>query len=365
VNNNKKIRSCIIGSLIFSFLLAGCIEKNDKNNSISILWEQKKAVGIFIPQKLLSSVPKDSIEQLLQIHLQGSKVSILGKYIRTNDAIEFHPLIAFTHGLKYEVHLADKLLAEVEIPPTDTNDAPVVVSVYPMKDTLPGNLLKFYIQFSKPMQEGEALNHIRLIKNDRDTLSSVFLDLQPELWNNERTILTLWLDPGRIKRDLQPNKTLGPPLQPGEHYQLLIDDDWQDAEGALLKKDYQKSFFTAVRDSLSPVPETWTIYAPKAGTNQQLIISFNESLDHVLVKNTMRIIDAHGNIVNGIFNVNDPGSVLYFVPLAVWKPGKYTLEIESRLEDLAGNNLNRLFDTDLTQKQKAPKDIFKRSFEIR
>ena len=46
-------------------------------------------------------------------------------------------------------------------------------------------------------------------------------------------------------------------------------------------------------------------------------------------------------------------------------PGTYILQIESRLEDLAGNNLDRLFDTDLTQKQQASKNIHKRQFEIR
>ena len=65
------------------------------------------------------------------------------------------------------------------------------------------------------MQEGQALENITVIKNGKDTIPSIFLDLQPELWNKERTILTLWLDPGRIKRDLQPNKKLGLPLELG------------------------------------------------------------------------------------------------------------------------------------------------------
>ena len=43
--------------------------------------------------------------------------------------------------------------------------------------------------------------------------AGTFLDLQPELWNAEGTVLTLWLDPGRIKRDLIPNKELGIPLK--------------------------------------------------------------------------------------------------------------------------------------------------------
>ena len=60
--------------------------------------------------------------------------------------------------------------------------------------------------FSQPMQEGVSAEHICLVKGEKDTLKNVFLDLQPELWNHDRTMLTLWLDPGRIKRDLQPNR---------------------------------------------------------------------------------------------------------------------------------------------------------------
>ncbi len=36
-----------------------------------------------------------------------------------------------------------------------------------------------------------------------------------------------------------------------------------------------------------------------------------------------------------------------------WKAGEYNLRIEGRLEDLAGNNLNRPFDKDLKTKGKS------------
>jgi hypothetical protein len=34
-----------------------------------------------------------------------------------------------------------------------------------------------------------------------------------------------------------------------------------------------------------------------------------------------------------------------------WKTGSYSVEIEKKLEDPAGNNLSRLFDQDITKKQ--------------
>jgi hypothetical protein len=213
------------------------------------------------------------------------------------------------------------------------------------------------------MQEGDVLKHIHLIKDTYDTLTSVFLE--QELWNNESTMLTLWLDPGRIKQDLRPNKLLGPPLKEGSRYQLVIDKNWQDAEGVLLKKNFTKNFFAGFRDIFSPYEYLWTINAPKAGTKEQLIINFNESLDHVLAENTLSVADANGKEVKGKFIVNDHGTIVNFTPDIEWKQGVYTLQIESRLEDLAGNNLDRLFDTDLAQKQKSPKDFHTRKFEIK
>lgn len=357
-----KTRFCILWSLVFYFSFTGCTEKKDAI-SVSVKWEGDKAVAIIVPQEYLSSVSKDSVNKLLHIHLAKNDQPIIGDYLFEEDKVIFKPIIAFTRGLNYKVYVRNELIDELAIPADNSAVAPEVVAIYPALDTLPENLLKFYISFSKPMQEGDIIQHIQLIKDGRDTMSSVFLDL--ELWNNERTMLTLWLDPGRIKRDLQPNKLLGPPLRKGSAYQLIIDKDWQDTEGILLKQNFTKNFFAGPHDSFSPDEELWTIATPKSETREQLRINFNESLDHVLAESTILVTDANGNEIKGKNRVSDDGTIFYFLPDIEWKPAMYILQIESRLEDLAGNNLDRLFDTDLTQKQRPIKNIHKRQFEVR
>lgn len=261
--------------------------------------------------------------------------------------------------------MSNKLLSEIEIPSGNTHDAPEVMAIYPTSDTVPLNLLKIYIAFSKPMQEGQSLNNIVVIKNGKDTIPSVFLDLQPELWNKERTMLTLWLDPGRIKRDLQPNKKMGLPLEQGSGYQIVVRQNWRDTEGDSLAVAGYKDFIVGLWDSLSPAPGRWTIHTPKARSGELLKIDLHEPLDYLLLKNTVRIVDNKGNVINGVIETEAKERVLNFIPSVTWSPGYYTLEIESRLEDLAGNNLNRLFDKDLTRKSTgAPKEIYKRSFHI-
>ena len=145
----------------------------------------------------------------------------------TSDFATFKPLIPFTRGLRYRVTVNNKTIGIIEIPPAPASDEAKVIAVYPTLDTIPENLLKIYIEFSKPMREGEALQHLVLIKNGKDTLQSTFLDLDPELWNNDRTVLTLWLDPGRIKRGLQPNLAMGPPLTRGNKYTLIVKQEWK------------------------------------------------------------------------------------------------------------------------------------------
>jgi hypothetical protein len=363
--NNRKIRLHILWSLVFSFLLAGCSDNNKQDLSIIIQWEGNRAGSIIIPQELLAGIKNDSIKQLLHVQLSNTNAPILGEYVIADDAVTFQPLIAFTRGLKYEVRLAGKLLAEVEIPADNLSKAPEVISIYPTGDTLPLNVLKMYIAFSKPMQEGYALENITVIKNGKDTIPSIFLDLQPELWNKERTMLTLWLDPGRIKQDLQPNKKMGLPLQQNASYQIVIKQDWRDVEGSSLIYTYRKNFIVGIRDNFSPDPELWMIHVPKAGSNQPLKIDLQEPLDYSLLKNAVRIVDSKSNILNGSIETEEKETILLFTPSVEWDSGEYSVEIESRLEDLAGNNLNRLFDTDLTKKNtRLQKDVYKRLFHI-
>lgn len=138
----------------------------------------------------------------------GTGVAMLGEKKRDDDKILFTPLVPFTPNLDYEIVFRGRVIRKVKIPRHPQALAAAIISVYPSTDTVPENLLKIYLGFSAAIREGEALKHVFLLDGENDTLSNVFLDLQPELWNEERTVLTLWLDPGRIKRGLIPNEQM-------------------------------------------------------------------------------------------------------------------------------------------------------------
>src|SRR5688572_26623856 len=339
---------CHIWVLTFLIFILSCSGHKEGSTTLDIVWENERATGVIVPDVYLKEVPTDSINTSLRIYLSTSesRTAILGDYQNADDGVVFRPLIPFTSGLTYEVSVAGTTIGTIKIPVPQRTDLPALTAIYPSQDTLPENTLKFYLRFSHPMREGQALKHITLLKNGTDTVSGTFLDLQPELWNKDYTLLTLWLDPGRIKRDLQPNKILGVPLERAASYTLVVGSDWADIRGAVIAENFRKDFFVAARDSIRPDVKQWTLKKPKQNTNDPLVIQFNEPLDCILLNEAVRIISEDGNSVDGKIELKNEETVLEFKPESPWAKGSYVVESEERLEDLAGNNLNRLFDRD-------------------
>jgi hypothetical protein len=91
----------------------------------------------------------------------------------------------------------------------------------------------------------------------------------------------------------------------------------------------------------------------------------NESLDHYLLPESIRIQEMDGRPVKGQFAIEANDSRCSFRPDAPWAGGEYQLVVDSRLEDLAGNNLNRPFDRDITKtKERAAQPYYTRRFSI-
>jgi len=368
---SKKIPLLVIGKgIIFymAFILCSCnsAHKDDDPKRISIIWKDNRATGIAIPKNNLDNIPDDSIHFQLQVRLLKSseKTAIGGNYTINANEVIFEPFIPFTRGLQYAIYIQHKLYSEVDIPKDTT--IPRLVAIYPRSDSLPENLLKIYLEFSQPMVEGHSQEFIHLLDDKGDSLSNSFLFLQSELWNEEGTILSLWFDPGRIKRDLQPNKKLGPPLVYKKHYHLVIDSSWPDQQGTILGRSFTKEIVAIARDSVSPDPDHWKITIPKKGTRQPFVVDAGESLDYFLLLNTINLLDPSGKEIPGQKMILEGETGFSFIPEKPWLQGVYTMQIESRLADLAGNNLNRLFDVDLknTSPAKPAKDFYIKKWTI-
>jgi hypothetical protein len=355
--------------IIFSFLLlflACAQEKNSDSDEVSIVWKNGRATGLSISRSILKNVSKDSLRTQFQVRLAktGEQPLIAGEFNVDQSTVIFQPFIPFTRGLSYEILIKNLAPIILEIP--KASEIPQLLAIYPSQDTLPENLLKMYLVFSRPMMQGHSLQYITLTDHKGDSLPHIFLNLQHELWNEEGTVLTIWLDPGRIKRHLQPNQAFGPPLVKGKTYKLIISSEWPDNQGSSLASVYTKNIVATSRDTSSPAPDHWDLKLPTAGTLEPLQIDLGEPCDYLLLQHAIRLLSPEGNAVHGIMEIVNAEEKLNFTPAKPWSPGTYKLQIETRLEDLAGNNLGRLFDRDLTTQQKPHSNtgIYERKLNI-
>ncbi|MBN3582036.1 hypothetical protein JYB64_06525 [Algoriphagus aestuarii] len=359
---SPKIRLYSLHSLIFFVLVFLHSCSQNQEDQLNIVWENEKAVGLQIPK----DISIDNLE--IRLVQDEERTSMLGRFEETNNGMIFKPLIPFTRGLSYELVSGDKQLGQILIPFPDMGDAyPELIAAYPSQDTVPENLLKVYLTFSQPMKEGVALNYLTLLNSNRDTVPGVFLNLQPELWNESRTQLTVWLDPGRIKRDLIPNLEMGAPLKNNQRYELLVSDGWKAQNGLELGARVSKSFIVIQRDSISPNPDQWLITTPKTNSRDQLKVDFLEALDYSLLQEVFTIKNEDGKNIPGVWELGFEEKAIAFSPDENWKTGNYTILIEIRLEDLAGNNINRLFEVDLEQpnQTKTNDGFYKLNFSIK
>jgi len=223
----------------------------------------------------------------------------------------------------------------------------VVSQVYPSGDLLPENLLKFYVHFSAPMRGGRIYERIHLRNNAGADIELPFLEIDEELWNLEMTRVTLFIDPGRIKREVRPLEEIGPALEEGKSCALVIDKAWEDATGVPLKESFRKEFKVGPPDRDPLDTKDWKLSFPQGGSTQPLSISFRKSMDHALAQRMIRVVTAAGELVAGRAHLEDQERRWLFTPERSWNTGPHTVLVQTTIEDLSGNNIGKAFEVDL------------------
>ncbi len=288
-----------------------------------------------------------------------SRPSMLGSYRVEPGRVLFVPRFPLTPGLTYTARFdvarlaratgasaeaGSTLTAHLGTEAPDTRPTTRLERVYPSSDRLPENLLKFYIHFSAPMSARDSYRHIRLLDSEGREVELPFLELPQELWDPHGQRLTLLLDPGRIKRDLVPNRESGPPLRGGDTFELAIDSAWRDARGAPLVESHVKRFVVVEADRQSPDPGNWVVSAPSPNSGESLRVRFDEPLDQALSLRMLTVVSADGQLVPGDPDVGQDEALWSFRPAAPWAVGSYRIVVDPELEDLAGNALGRAFE---------------------
>jgi hypothetical protein len=277
-----------------------------------------------------------------------------GRFEVLTDEVGFVPRFALVPGTSYALLLDGLEVSSATVPPRAANGLTRVVAVYPTAPRVPLNLLKVYVLFSAPMSEGHARAAVQVRAADSGRfLEGVFLPMEPELWDRGRTRLTLLLDPGRIKRGLAPNLEIGYPLEAGVPIVLSVDRRFRDAQGLSLLKGLERSYDVgpAVRQHVKPAD--WRIEPPRVDSVEPLRVVFDRPLDRALLEHSLVVLDASSKAVGGRSAIGDGELSWSFRPSLAWRSERYTLSVDSRLEDLAGNSLVRVFDRDLGRPEDA------------
>ena len=314
--------------------------------------------------------------RFLLMRVDGADPGILGEYQRVKDRLRFMPRFALRPSLEYVVefnplgqlatanHRATRRLT-FKLPAPASKAPERVRQVYPTADQLPENLLKFYIQFSGPMSQGEAYRRIRLVDEDGKGIELPFLELGQELWDPAGTRLTLLFDPGRVKRGLKPRKDEGQVLHAGRQYRLVIDSAWSDATGQPLAADFEKRFRVTAADYQQPDPAVWKLKRPTVETRTPLVITFREALDRGMLERIFRVEYENGQRVATEAVVMPGERAVELKPRSPWKAGRFRLRFDPTLEDVAGNSVGRAFEVREEDQPDRQSPIVERTFELR
>ena len=293
--------------------------------------------------------------------------NVSGRYLLLESGVWFVPHFPFEPGLTYRAvfdpqplcrsEASDVLTLDFSLPRAGSALPTNVNRIFPSGDTLPENLLRLYVCFSNPMQRGRARDEIMLLGPDGEPAADVLYRAPVELWDRSMRVLTLLLDPGRLKTGVGPNRALGPPLETGLVYTLVIGAGLTDLCGRRLGRSVHKRFRVseAVRQPIAV--EQWAITPPMPGTCQPLILTFPIPLDWAMLSHSMTVTSHTGETLKGRITTDRFETQWCFMPSTSWTPGRYRIHVDSVLEDPCGNNLSAAFDRPLRAGRDVASDI--------
>lgn len=301
--------------------------------------------------------------------LAATSASAAGRYAVTGESVRFFPRFPFLAGTSYTVLVrtgGDGVAGlTVQRPMTRLQPVARVIEIYPSAEQLPRNQLKLYVWFSHPMTEGQAADHVRVLRADTgEVLEAALLSAGPELWDSERRRLTLLFDPGRIKRGLVPHRELGYPLEIGVPVRVVVNQGFLDAEGSTLRTSFERRYEVGDDVRTRVDPSRWRCRYPAPGARGPLEIDFDRPLDHALLQRCIRVRDAEGRAVIGEAEVGPGERCWRLTPRSQWTAGPHRLVIDAELEDLAGNSVARVFDRDLARDEDAPLGVAQMEVEF-
>ncbi|MGE3344916.1 MAG: hypothetical protein AB7L71_15940 [Vicinamibacterales bacterium] len=312
----------------------------------------------------------DTWRAILRVSVSADAPAVVGRYTIEDGALRFTPQFPFDPGRTYVVRFdpaklprsarrsdpwrSQVVTTTVSMPSRAGLASTHVRRIFPSADAWPANQLRVYVDFSAPMSGKGGIEHLHLLDETGTEIADPFLPLDYDFWNVDRTRFTAFFDPGRVKSGLVPRNEMGPALQPGRTYTLVVDREWRDAWGQPLSDAFRREFRTVAPD-LTPIDmAAWKVTLPKAGTTGAVRVEFGEPLDRALMLRSLAVRAPNRQIVPGDAHAGEGDRSWSFEPEEPWPAGRYELVALSILEDLAGNQIGRAFEVDAFTKVENP-----------
>lgn len=307
----------------------------------------------------------DRWQAFAAVRVEGSEaVSVAGRYVIRGDAVAFEPAFPFDPGRRYIVRVDPSRLptprespvvsTTVGLPALEAGEPTVVTAIDPASDTWPSNTLRFYVHFSAPMAREPGVAFVRLLDDTGQEVKDAMLQSAVDFWSPDQRRYTVFFDPGRVKRDLIPNKALGRPLESGRRYAIAIDSAWRDATGRPLARGFRKAFVAGPPVEREIRLRDWVVTSPRAGSRDPLVVRVAWPLDHALFTRALGV-SSGGEAVDGRVEVKAGDMEWQFVPAADWHAAPHELVVMSVLEDPSGNMIDQAFEVDDTTPPPPPR----------
>jgi hypothetical protein len=265
--------------------------------------------------------------------VESTGAAVTGSREVTTDGLAFYPDRPFERGATYHARWANGPERELVAPQSGVKASTSVVSVHPTTDMIPANLEALEIELSAPMGDGDPLDHLALVEEDRRPLSLREAGVRP-VWNEERTRL---LVPLVTRSENGGGEAL---LAPGRRYRLLIGRSWRDAEGRLTAPAEERLFLTRAVDREAPALDELQLTAPRS-ERAPVTVDFPEPLTRRSLDGALRVVDLDsGKAVAGSVRLSNGGTRWTFVPKEPWRAASsYAVQLRGEVSDLAGNRL--------------------------
>jgi hypothetical protein len=359
----RTLRAAAIGS----FLIAAACSSGHSTSTPAIALRNQDGGPAYVEVTGLSSAQLRALRSagltdqewsnLLRVAVNDTAPPMLGSYSVAASALRFTPEFALDPGRPYRVRFdpsripgfagaATPVLATtITVPAIHVVPSTTVARMYPSGDTVPENLLRIYVEFSGPMGRPSGIPHMKLLGSDGREIEGAFLPLDYEFWDPAHTRFTAFLDPGRVKSGILPNKQMGRALDAGRTVTLVISSEWRDQHGLPLKNEYRRILKVGPPAKAPLDPRAWRIEPATAGSRNALIVTFPKPLDHGLLMRALGVT-RNGEPVAGDVTIEDAETRWIFTPREPWRSGKYDVLALDTLEDAAGNQIGRAFEVD-------------------